>query len=413
MTYALTIALLCVTNTDQWPQFRGPAGQGVTQGDLPIEWSETSNIAWRCELPGVGHSSPVIWSDTAWLTTATPDGSVLSLVGVDLASGRLIHSIELFRPTDIKEIHHDNSYASPTPCVDAERVYAHFGRYGTAAVSTKTGEVVWRNNEVKVWHNSGPASSIVLAGGRLILTFDAMEESFVCGLDPAVGEIVWKTPRSAPLRDNPIMRRAFSTPLILKHAGQDVVVSPGPDQMNCYVARTGKELWHIRYTGFSTVPVPTTDGTRLFYCTGYTSPELRALNLAEAFSDGASGLDVTAKASLWSYRKAVSDTPSPTYHDGRVWMVSDKGVLTAVDALTGERVFVGRVRDNVSASPIVAGNQFYVFGKSGATTVWDTSTSPPSQLARNILRDGIKATPAVVENGLLTRTERELLLIAK
>lgn len=392
----------------EWPQFRGPSGQGIADGPVPIAWSDTENVAWTCDLPGVGHSSPVVWDDTAWLTTATADGTSTSLLGVDLATGKLVHNIELFQPTDIKEIHHSNSYASPTPCVDAEHVYAHFGRYGTAAVDTKTGDIVWKNTDINVWHNSGPASSAILAGGRLILTVDAMEESFLCGLDPTNGKIIWKTPRSAPMRDDPIMHRAFSTPLTINIDNQDLIISPGPDQMNCYVAATGKELWHVRYTGFSTVPTPTTDGRNLYYCTGFFDAELRAMSLADLLDPTKTHGDVTQSSHLWSYGKSIPDTPSPTYANGRIWIVSDKGVLTSVNAQTGERASVGRVRDNVSASPIIAGNHLYIFGESGTTTIWDITGDKPQQVAKNKLASPIKATPAIVNNTLLVRTSKSL-----
>lgn len=377
-----------------------------------MEWSNDTNVAWSTDLPGVGHSSPVVFGSIAWMTTGTKDGSVLSLLGVDVASGELLHEVELFRPDDIHEIHSGNSYASPTPCVDGERVYAHFGRYGTAAVDAKSGDVVWKNNAMhKLTHNSGPASSAVLAGGRLVLVFDAMEESFVCGLDPATGELDWKTPRSAPMRDNPIMHRAFATPLVLDRNGRELVVVPGPDQLNCYVAATGEELWHTTYTGFSTVPCPTTDGERLFYMTGFFDAELTCLNLADLFGPRAKSGDVTKSNVEWRYTKATPDTPSPTYHEGRVWIVSDKGVLSSVDAKTGERIFVGRVRDNVSASPLIAGNHLYVFGESGKTTVWDVTADKPKLIATNTLADSIKASPAVVDSSLLIRTVSSLVRI--
>lgn len=407
------LLLTALISDGSWPQFRGPAGLGVVDTELPVEWSDTENVTWSCDLPGLGHSSPVVYDTMVWMTTAAEDGSAMSLLGVDLESGRLVHNIGLFRPTDIKEIHAGNSYASPTPCVDGDHVYVHFGRYGTAAVDTSTGEVVWKNESVKVWHNSGPASSAVLAGGRLILVFDAMEESFVCGLDPATGEMAWKTPRSAPMRDNPIMHRAFSTPLVLDRDGRDVIVVPGPDQMNCYVAATGEELWHTRYTGFSTVPCPTTDGDHLFYMTGFFDAELTCLDLTGLFGDDAATGDVTKSNVLWRYTKATPDTPSPTYHEGKVWIVSDKGVLSSVGATTGERISVDRVRDNVNASPLIAGNHLYVFGESGKTTVWDIRERQPKLVATNALDSPIKASPAVVGDSLLVRTTKSVVRITR
>ena len=322
---SLCVLVASLSADPDWSQFRGPTGQGVTNAELPQQWSETEHVAWSLELPGVGHSSPIVAGETAWLTTAAKDGSWNGLLAVDLKSGRLVRDLKLFEPTDIHEIHKGNTYASPTPCSDGERVYAHFGRYGTAAVEIATGEVLWRNDEIHVEHRSGPASSPILAGGHLILVFDAVEESFVCGLDVATGRLVWKTPRSAPLRPAEHMHRAFSTPLKIIRDGREFVVVPGPDQLNAYDAATGAEQWHVRYTGFSTVPAPVADEQRVYFCTGFYDPELMAITLDDLFAGDDDRGDVSASHLAWKYDGAVPDTPSPTLVGNRVYLVSNTG----------------------------------------------------------------------------------------
>ena len=410
----LSILLAASVLASDWPAFRGPTGQGETDADPPVEWSATQNVVWRTELPGRGHSSPVLAADAAWVTAAQEDGSAMRLLAVDLPSGRLRHEVELFSPADVRRIHAGNTYASPTPVTDGRRVFAHFGRYGTAAVEAATGEVLWRNDTLKVVHDGGPGSSPVLAGGVLFLTLDGADESYVCGLDPDTGGVLWKTPRSAPMRANTITHRAFSTPLVLRRGGAEFVVSPGPDQIHCYDPKTGQSLWHVRYTGFSTVPCPAADESRLYFCTGFFDPELWAVSL-DGLLDGEPHGDVTESHVAWRFSGPVSDTPSPTLSESHVWIVSDKGVLTCVDKETGERTTARRVRDNVDASPLLtAGGRLYVCGKSGATTVWDVrDPASPEKLATNRLDGDVHASPAVVGDDLLIRTQSALYRIGR
>ena len=399
-------ALLLAALLSQWPQFRGPTGQGHAEGPLPLEWSASENVLWSCELPeGRGFSSPVVDGPTVWLTTAAEDGSVMRLLGVDVEAGELTRDVELVRPADVRRIHPTNSYASPTPVIHEGRVFTHFGRYGTAAVEAKTGEVLWRNETLTVKHDGGPGSSPVVAGGVLFVTMDGADRSFVCGLDPATGGVKWTTERSAPMRPNPITHRAFATPLVLRRGEREFVVSPGPDQLHAYDPADGRSLWHVRYEGFSTVPCPAADDDRLYFCTGYFGPELAAVRL-EGLLDGREHGDVTASRVEWTFRGPVPDTPSPTAFGGRVWMVSDKGVLTAVEAATGKKAAGVRVRDNVSASPLVdrASGRLYVFSEKGVATVWDATSDRPRKLATNRLPGPLKASPAAIGGTLLIRS---------
>lgn len=387
---------------DQWGQFRGPTGQGhaAPQAVVPLRWSETQNVAWKTEIPGLGYSSPVVYDDQVWLTTASLDGRNLGAIGVDAASGRIVHRLTLFRPSQLDKIHPDNSYASPTPVVASGRLYCHFGRYGTACVDTRTGDTLWRNNELVVDHQGGPGSSPVPFDDLIVVNCDGADAQYTAALESASGHLRWKRSRSAPLRNDPITHRAFSTPLLIEWEGRRQLISPAADQIHAYDPATGEELWHVRYVGFSTVPTPVFDGGVLFFCTGYLHPQLWAVRV-----DGRG--DVTDSHVLWKYRGAVPDTPSPIIVAGRVYTVSNSGVATVLNALTGERISQFRLGGHYSASPVHAAGRLYFCGEDGRTKVID-AVEKPKVIASNRLDGGHKASPAVLDHAIILRTDKAL-----
>ncbi len=276
-----------------------------------------------------------------WVTQSTADGSSLGAVCVDTATGTILYQVTVFEPEDVDEIHGDNTYASPTPVIEAGRLYVHYGRYGTACIDTQTGDVLWRNTSLVIDHQGGPGSSPVAWGDVLIVPCDGADEQYVVALLKTTGDVAWKTGRSGAFRENPIYRRAFSSPLLVAHDGQDQVICPGADQAQAYDPATGTELWRIGYMGFSNVPAPVCDGTRVFVCTGFYTPELWAIEL------GGAG-NVTASHLRWKAKGAVPEVPSPIVVGNRVYLVSNKGVATCYDAVTGDRVWM---KHSVATSP--------------------------------------------------------------
>lgn len=384
-----------------WPQFRGPTGQGIASGaNLPVRWSERENVVWKTPLPGVGHSSPVVWADQVWVTAASPDGKVLGALCVDRETGALVHNLTVFEPREVQEIHQDNTYASPTPVIDAGRLYVHYGRYGTACIDTQSAEVLWRNKDHVIEHQGGPGSSPVRHGDLLIFNCDGADAQYVVALDAYTGRERWRTSRSAPFRENPIYKRAFSTPLLVEHEGQPQLISAGADQVHAYDPSTGQELWHVRYEGFSTVPAPVAAGGRAYVCTGFYDAKLLAIGL-----DGRG--DVTASHVAWDFGKMIPDTSSPLAIDTRVLVVSDKGIATLLDAATGERVWSKRLGGNHSASPLTDGAHVYVCSEPGVTRVL-TLEERPRIVATNKLAGRIKASPAVSGDALFLRTDEAL-----
>lgn len=384
-----------------WPQFRGPSGQGEAPDSRPpITWNERKNIVWKTPISGLGHSSPVIWGDQVWVTTASVDGSELGAIGLDVNTGELLHSVTMFRPSEVEEIHQSNSYASPSPVIAEGRLYCHFGRYGTGCLDTSTGDVLWTNDELVIEHQGGPGSSPVLFEDLLIVNCDGADEQYVAALDVETGGIRWRRERSAPFRDNPVTHRAFSTPLLIEYEGRPQLLSAGADQLHAYDPATGKELWHVRYVGFSTVPCPVYRNGIAYFCTGFFEPQLWAVRV-----DGAG--DVTDSHVLWQYGRVVPETPSPLLVEDMIYLVSNTGVGTVLNAATGERESALRLGGNYSASPLYAGGHVYFCNEDGLTKVVEPGQRP-RVIASNRLAEGIKASPALRGNALILRTVEAL-----
>ncbi len=391
---------------DFWTQFRGPSGQGYApEAVVPVEFNEKKNITWKTEIPGQGWSSPVIYEDQIWVTSAVKTnnfGDELSLqaIGIDLQSGRILHQIELFSLPFPKKIHEDNSYASPTPVIDEQAVYCHFGTFGTAAVSRKTGEILWKNNELKIDHQGGPGSSPIGYKDFLIVTCDGADVQYVAALAKKTGKIIWKQKRTAALRENPITHRAFATPLLWKRPVQDLLISPGPDQAHAYDPLTGKEQWHVRYIGFSNVPAPVSDENQVYICTGFFEPVLAAVR-----PDGKG--DVTESHVSWTYRRSVSTVPSPIVVKDRLYTVNEGGILTALDCKTGKIKRKRRVTGTYSASPVLVNNLLYFCSEEGKVTVLEPNDKLDIVKVNRLL-GLIKASPAISGNAMYIRSDSHL-----
>ena len=243
-----------------WPQWRGPEGQGHARAahDLPVTWSETEHVSWKTPLPGRGWSSPVLDERHVWMTTAieTPateeeranrlarstnsqalhvSGSVrMHALCVDRTTGRIVHDVELFTVRDPQPIHGLNSHASPSPVLADGRLVCHFGDFGTACVDTTTARGIWVNHDLRLNHENGPGSSPIDWNGMIIVHCDGSDVQFIVALDAATGKVVWKTDRSGTLNDNPDLKKAYGTPLVVAVGGRDVLLSPAADWLYAY-----------------------------------------------------------------------------------------------------------------------------------------------------------------------------------
>jgi outer membrane protein assembly factor BamB len=372
-----------------WPQFRGPTGQGYSdEHGLPLTWSETKNVRWKVAIPGKGWSSPVIQSDRIWLTTATEEGKSLRAISVDRNTGAILLNVEVFRLKSLGQISPKNSYASPTPVLEGDRVYVHFGAHGTACI-TQSGEIVWKTRLEYDNGQHGAGGSPVLYEDLLIVSCDGLDVQFVVALDKLTGKIRWKKSREG--------YQAYTTPLVVPLAAGDQIISPGAFRAIAYDPRTGKERWQVKYgEGFSNVPRPVYADGLVFICTGFQQPSLLAVRL-----DGHG--DITKSHIAWTLKRGAPLTPSPLLVDTELYLISDNGIATCVDAKTGNTYWQVRLGGNHSASPIYADGRIYFLSEEGESVV----IAPGKQfkaLAQNQLDGQTLASMAVSGGSIFVRS---------
>lgn len=389
--------------SEHWPDFRGPCGDGhSTAKHVPLRWSESENVAWKIEIPGRGWSSPVIWDDQVWLTTATLDGTQRFAICVDRRSGRMVHNVRVFEVAKPQSIDPTNSYASPSPVIEEGRVYVHFGSAGTACFNTRSGEILWQRRDFPVDHQKGAGSSPVLYRDLLIFPCDGNDVQRIVAVDKKTGKTAWIADRSVDLSQRaPDYRKSFSTPLISTIAGRDQVISTAAGAVYGYDPQTGTELWNVPYGGHTMVARPVTEDGLLVVNTGYPSSELWGLR----FRGGTSSLKTEI---IWQRTRGIATIPSVLLHQGLIYMISDSGgVLSCLEAETGGIVWQKRLGGNYAASPVLADDRIYLCSQAGKTTV--IRPGPRfQQLAVNQLDGGFRASPAVADRSLFLRTTNHL-----
>ena len=390
-----------MVRADDWRQFRGPDGQGHSDAHgLPTEWGETRNITWKVPVPGRGWSSPVVADGRVWLTTATQAGreGSLRLLAFDVASGRPILDVELFRLRNSALLNPKNSLASPTPIVEGDRVYVHFGAEGTAAVSTR-GEVVWKTR-IQYESQHGNGGSPVLYGDLLIFSCDGFDAAFVVALDTRTGKTRWRTSRPGP------WSQAYSTPLVIRVDDRDMIVSAGAFHALAYDPQNGREIWRVDYPeGFSNVPRPVFGAGLVFIATGFQQPSILAVR------PNGKG-DVTKSHIAWTLSRGAPLTPSPLLVGDDLYVVTDAGIVSNVEAATGAVRWQHRLGASVSASPVFCDGHIYFLDEEGRTTVIDPGPVF-QQVAVNSLDGGALASIAIASQSFFIRTATHLYRIAK
>jgi outer membrane protein assembly factor BamB len=393
---AFLVSLSVQTAGQDWPEFRGPTGQGHSpERDLPLEWSESQNIVWKTAVAGRGWSSPVVAGGRIWLTTATNERGAASLraLAFDIESGREVVNAEVFRIGGARLTNVKNSHASPTPIIDGDRVYVHFGALGTAALTT-SGEIVWKTR-LPYESQHGNGGSPALHGDLLIISCDGSDTAFVIALDKKTGKTRWKTDRRYPAD------QAYSTPLVIRVGDRDQVVSVGAYRAAAYDPQTGKEVWRVRYDdGFSNVPRPVAGHGLVYIATGFQQPSLLAVR-----PDGMG--DITRTHVAWSLQRGAPLTPSPLIVGDELYIVSDIGVASCVDARTGQTHWQQRLGGNYSASPVFADGRIYFQSEEGLTT----AIGPGKvfrKLATSQLDGAMLASMAVSGGSIFIRTDSHL-----
>jgi outer membrane protein assembly factor BamB len=399
----LSLAACRPSAAAEWPQFRGPNEDGTSPAaDVPTTWSEQHNVRWKTALNGEGWSSPVIAGGRIWVTLSREDGHSLRAVCLDAESGRVVKDVEVFRLKPLEPIDNTaNTYASPTPVLDRGRLFVSYGMHGNAALDASSGKVLWRNQDLRYSHDrNGPGSSPMVQSNLVIIPCDGPHNPFIAALDAGTGKIAWVTRRSKSAG------KAFSTPVVASIENRSCALSVFSRRCGAYDLLNGREIWAVDLPGNTIVPTPVVRAGVVYLCTGFPHAELWAVRLSGA------GVVPETKAVLWKCGKQVPQTSSPILARDNVYFVSDSGIVTCLDAQTGQEHFSERLSGTFHASPVCSASNLYWSNVEGATFVLP-ATNRFLVLATNVLDDGCHASPAVLEGALYLRTTRHLYRIGR
>jgi outer membrane protein assembly factor BamB len=413
---SLVIAAIAARGAGEWPQFRGPHGDGHADGGaLPVEFGEGNHVKWKTMIHGKGWSSPVAWGSQIWMTTANEEGTELSVVCVDKASGKIVHDKMLWRVATPQFCHKFNSYASPTPVIEEGRLYVTFGSPVTACLDPRNAAVIWERRDFVCNHYRGAGSSPIVWSNVLIMQFDGSDLQYIVGLDKTTGKTIWKTDRSVDFKDlgpdglptaEGDFRKAFATPHVVEVDGKAIVLSSGAKAHYAYDPRTGRELWRVEEPAQHSASTRPVAGHGLaFFPTGFSKGQLIAVKLG-----GQGVLDESHIA--WRQKRSVPNKPSVLLVDDLLYMIDDGGIASCVDAKNGETLWTERVSGNYSASPIYAAGHIFFCSEEGKVALLAPGRQF-KQLAENKFDDGFMASPAVSGNSLLLRSKTHLYCVEK
>lgn len=414
LTIGISAGLFAQT-TENWTHLRGSQLDGHSQSkNAPINWSETSNILWKTAIRGTAWSSPVVFCDQVWVSSATTDGKELFAVCTDYHSGKILKELMLFKPDSVQHIHPTNSYATSTPCIEQDFVYVHFGTYGTACIDTRNFEIVWTRTDLNCEHMQGAASSPIIYKNLLILHIEGTDVQYLIALDKKTGKTVWKTERPQELykKVEPVYRKAYCTPIIMEVNGKDQLISNGSQLCIAYEPETGKEIWQIFYGDDSTVAMNLSYNGMVYVNSGWMFPEGGTFYVRMLAVDPTGKGDVTKTHVPWEVAEDVPQISTPIIVDSLIYMVHERGDLTCLSAKTGKVIWKTKLKDQFNASVLYASGNIYLFSLKGKTYVFKPGLSY-QPIAENDLDGTVKATPAIVRDNILLRTDKFLYRIGK
>ncbi|MEO6035687.1 MAG: PQQ-binding-like beta-propeller repeat protein, partial [Verrucomicrobiota bacterium] len=394
-----------------WPQFRGPTGQGLSDAKgLPTTWSDEKNVKWKTPISGRAWSSPVILGGEIWMTTANPKGTELSVVCVNEESGKIMREEMLFTVEAPQFAHAFNSYASPTPVIEPGRLYASWGSPAVACIDTRSGKVIWERRDFVCNHFRGAGSSVTIYKNMLLHNFDGSDFQFVVALDKNTGKTLWRTERSVDFKDlkedgkpdaNGDWRKSFSTPRVFEIDGKPLLFSQGSKAYYAYDPFTGKELWRAEeHKTHTTATTPVFGQGLIFCCTGNGKGEVWAIR------PGGTGV-VTDSHVVWKVARNVPARPSLLLVEDLIFMVDDGGVASCLEAKTGKEIWRERIGGNFSSAPLYAEGHVYFFNEEGEATVIEAGREF-KVLGKNKMGDGFMATAAVDGKALYLRSRTRL-----
>ncbi|OFW50385.1 MAG: hypothetical protein A3G77_07960 [Acidobacteria bacterium RIFCSPLOWO2_12_FULL_68_19] len=379
-----------------WPRWRGPSGQGLAAGSgYADRWSPTENILWKTPVPGSGNSSPIVWADRIFLTTAYEGGRKLTLLAYRRSDGRLLWEAPAPQgPTD-RGAHYKNGHASSTPATDGQRIYVSFGPRGLFAFDFG-GKLVWQRDLGPMDAYHGSAGSPLLYRDRIILYQDQYDGAFIAAFDTRTGQQLWRTRRNAGA--------GWGTPIAVRVGGRDEVIVNSQQWVHAYDPATGRELWRCSGTTYEVIPTPVVGYGLVFCSSGRAGPTL-------AIRPGGSG-DVTRTHLAWTSPRGSPFVPSPILYGSQLYMVNDMAsIVTSLDAQTGKALFQGRLgvarREGFSASPVAVDGKVFFTNDEGETFV--LRAGPSFELLHvNDMGERTLASPALVDGRWYIRTERNL-----
>ncbi len=387
----------------QWNQFRGPNGDGdANDADLPVSFSEKDNLVWSVPFEGKAWSSPVVSDGLIWATNAKEEGKRLWAHQFDWKTGHELQEILVFENPNPQFCHPMNSYATPTPVIANGTVFLHFGAHGTAALDAKSGEKLWERRDFKCDHWRGAAASPIPYNNTLIVHFDGYDKQFVVCLDQKTGRTLWETKRAFDFRtNNGDNKKAYCTPSVINHEGRLELISPAAVATEAFDPATGKLLWTARTGGMNASSRPIYRHGHVFVFSGMGS--------MSAIRPGGNG-DVDDTHVTWSRRKVVPKKSSPLLIGDFLFMVSDEGIASCSNPLTGEVIWAERlkIKGQCASSPIHASGRIYSFSSAGDCIVFKAEKNGLNILAHNRLPNGCMASPAVVGDSILVRTKDSL-----
>lgn len=401
--------ILLSQNSADWTHFRGSALNGIApDGIYPLSWSDSTNIAWKFDEEGRGWSSPVVFDNQVWMTTASPDGSEMKAVCIDFVSGKKLYDILLFTPETVYRKHSVNSYATPTPAIEDGFVYVHFGRYGTACINTANGKKVWSRTDMICEHVQGPGSSLLLHEEKLFVHMEGTDVQEIYCLDKSSGKTIWMAERDSSLYATlaEIGKKAYTTPVVIEAGGRELLISNGSAVCNAYDIETGKEIWYIVQGEDSTISMPTEYNGKIYFYTAFVTPE-EGEKFCELWCVDPSGEGELSANIIWRISSPILQLLTPVIYDGLLYTVDTKGVFHCLDAQTGKSIWQKRLKGKYNASPIVAGDRLYLCSTRGEVLVIETGKEF-RETATNKLPGEIWATPAFYEESILLRTSKAL-----
>lgn len=384
-----------------WARWRGPSGQGLVAGRTYVDaWSPTENVLWKTPVPGDGNSSPIVWGDRIFLTTAYDGGRRLSVLAFRRSDGAKLW--ETFAPQGRtgSSAHFKNGHASATPATDGQRVYVSFGTRGLLALDFD-GKIVWHRDLGPMNAYHGTAGSPLLYKDRIILYQDQYSGSFIAAFDTRTGQEVWRTPRQASV--------GWGTPIAVRVVDHDEIIVNGQQRVYAYDPERGRELWRCSGTTYEVIPTPVVGYGMVFCSSGRAGPTL-------AIKPGGSG-DVTRTHMAWTSPRGSPFVPSPILYGAQLYMVNDMtSIVTSLEATTGRALWQGRLgvarREGFSASPVAVDGKIFFTNDEGETFV--LRAGPTFDLVRvNRLAERTLASPALVDGRWYIRTDRSLYAIGR